>query len=387
MIFRWGLKIIILHQKGGDLASSSDAFISTAMTTPTDWSSELDPNLFVDRVLYHGVAALLITRENWPDVVRERLHKEALGQAMWELQHRVVISEVVKAMNERGILPLLLKGTGLAYDLYAEPSQRSRGDTDILISFSDLPTARTVLENLGFGKSINMEMSDDLKHQEEWVHERNGTFHAVDLHWSMINSEALRDVMPFSELQRKAVPLNKLCDGARSLSRVDALIFACLHRAKHLSSSYYVDGKRYEGGDRLIWIQDIKLLSNALTKEDWTELKTKARDGGLGRICWSGLKQASDRINGHIPNGVLNELEHMTESSVVADYLLSKKTFARPFQDIRALPGFGAKFRFIRQNLFPPTRYMHRKYPDMPDAPVWRMHLRRISEFLMNEAR
>lgn len=384
--FRWSLQIIDLHQKNGDLTSRTDDFISTAMTTPCDWSSTLDPDLFVERVFYHGVAALLMTQKDWPQTVQDQLRKQSLGQAVWELQHRIVISDVVKAMNERDIRPLLLKGTALAYDLYAEPAQRSRGDTDILVARSDLSGARTVLGDLGFGKSHNMELSDDLKHQEEWVHERNCTTHAVDLHWSMMNSEALRDLMPFSELERKAVPLNKLCNGARSLSRVDALIFACLHRAKHFSSPYFVGGERYDEEDRLVWINDIKLLSDALTKEDWTELKSKARDGGFGQICWSGLKQATDLIEADIPIGALNELARMPASKAVADYLLSKKTYARSVQDIRALPSFGAKFRFIRQNVFPPKRYLERKYPDMHGAPAWRMHLRRISNFLLNKA-
>src|SRR3954454_11715372 len=90
----------------------------------------------VTRALYHGIAALLVegvdqlTDVRWPRGMIAALRQQAVAQAIWELRHRIVLTQLVRALRRSGITPLILKGTAVAYDLYPNPAWRSRGDTD-----------------------------------------------------------------------------------------------------------------------------------------------------------------------------------------------------------------------------------------------------------------
>ena len=81
----------------------------------------------VTRALYHGIAALLVERADelmdvrWPRGVIAALRQQAVAQAMWELRHRIVLTQLVRALRRSGITPLILKGTAVAYDSVPQP--------------------------------------------------------------------------------------------------------------------------------------------------------------------------------------------------------------------------------------------------------------------------
>src|SRR4051812_9990462 len=108
-----------------------DRFLASALRCPTSaWPDEqvMTPNLqtlCVSRALYHGIAALLVAREDqlasWPPSVISALRREAVARAKWELRHRMVLTELLVALRGAGVIPVILKGTGVAYDLYKNP--------------------------------------------------------------------------------------------------------------------------------------------------------------------------------------------------------------------------------------------------------------------------
>ena len=85
---------------------------------------------FIERALYHGLAGILVNRPRailgWPAAVIDRLRQQALGQGMWELRHKLVVVALIEALAQAGVSAILLKGTALAYDLYADPAERCR---------------------------------------------------------------------------------------------------------------------------------------------------------------------------------------------------------------------------------------------------------------------
>lgn len=341
----------------------------------------------MERALYHGIAGLLEFQADWPEDVKVPLRHQSVAQAMWEIRHRIVVSDLIQKMRLEGLEPLVLKGTALAYDLYPEPAMRSRGDTDLLVAEEDLASARTALRGLGFRQSPDMGLGDNLKLKEGWIFEFQGTNHLIDLHWSTTNTHVLRGIFPYAKCLMEKRHLMKLCAGAAAMSHLDALMFACLHRAKHITSPYYVSGVRYLGGDRLIWVKDIQLLAEALEDAEWKRLVLRARETGLGQVCVDGLIIAQNRLGANIPQGILQELKEMEVNTVATTYLLGSSGNSRAWKEAWAVQGVGKKLLYIRQKLFPSRAFMEWQYPDMKGGPLLRMQMRRIVSFFMRRGR
>src|SRR5262249_44340 len=80
---------------------------------------------FLQRNNYHGVLGLLSQKldgaESWPAPVRHGIHSYAIVQAIWERQHKELLTRLLSAFTGAGIRPIVLKGTALAYSLYPDP--------------------------------------------------------------------------------------------------------------------------------------------------------------------------------------------------------------------------------------------------------------------------
>src|SRR6185436_20595414 len=81
----------------------------------------------------HGVAPLVYSIVQAP-----RLRDEAIHAAAVEPMRLDDLRTVLDAIAARGVVALLLKGTPLAYEIYAAPELRPRGDTDLLITRDSL---------------------------------------------------------------------------------------------------------------------------------------------------------------------------------------------------------------------------------------------------------
>ena len=157
------------------------------------------------RARYHGVAALLHDRRssqsNWPQKVSDALRLEALGRGMWELRHQHVLTRLIAALAERGVTPLLFKGTALAYDLYPNPVWRSRGDTDILVAAEDIEACRDVLVAQGFARGFALP-GEVVSYEETWtLRASEGSAHSIDVHRRINNSELLSQLFTYEELR------------------------------------------------------------------------------------------------------------------------------------------------------------------------------------------
>jgi len=67
----------------------------------------------------HGVEARLAAgpaeSASWPQPVCEHLHRAARAAAVVEALRQVELQAVLAALHDAGVLPLILKGTALAY--------------------------------------------------------------------------------------------------------------------------------------------------------------------------------------------------------------------------------------------------------------------------------
>lgn len=326
------------------------------------------------RADYHGIGPLLLARSG-----AETFRAEARARAMWELRHRHVVAQLLSAFAEAGLECLVMKGTALAYDLYPEPALRPRGDSDLLIHPADRAQARAVLRAQGFTAFLQQDAPAGMT-QEIWRKTApDGSSHEIDLHWQAFNGPALARMIPLEEAFAEAVPLARLAPVARGLPRDHGLLHACLHRAQHILSPYFVDGVAHYGGDRLIWLCDIDLLARALTPEQWDRLSERARQRGVAPVCHAALAEAVRLLGTPVPPAVMESLG-TAPAGAATEYLLHRNRSGRARANVQAA-GWRGAWHYLTARLFPPAAFMRMQYPESR-MPLVLLYPRRILRFL-----
>jgi hypothetical protein len=320
----------------------------------------------------HGVAPLLHARTPSP-----ALRTEAQARAMWELRHRAVLARLTGALAAAGLQVALMKGTALAYDLFAEPAQRPRGDSDLLARAADVAQVRAILRAQGFVPFYAQESDPGAgRTQEPWsLRVPDGSSHDVDLHWEVLNAAALEHVLPVEDVLAQAAPLPRLSPAARGIARHHALILAALHRAQHIHSPYFVNDVAVYGGDRLIWLVDIDLLSRALTPAEWDLVVTRSSARGVAPVVLGALQSAADLLDTPLPADVVRRLTDAPPGPGTA-YLLQRGRLGRVLSDLRArgpARALGAAWR----RACPPAEYMRMQFAGST-APLPVLYLRRL---------
>jgi hypothetical protein len=328
-------------------------------------NSDLAESL-LERSQFHGVQPLLNERmrgaQGWPSVVLQALHREALARTMWELRHQQVLARTLSALANIGIHPILFKGTALAYSVYTNPVLRVRGDTDFIIQPHERVRLHEALTALGF-KGEKQDAVEFVRYTTNYTLEAegNGT-HTLDVHWRISNRHSLSELFSYEELRNKAVPLPDLCPEAVGVGPIHGLLVACMHRAGHKQSAYYVNGVAHYSGDRLIWIYDIHLLASVLTLGQWQEFLDLATEKGLRATCLEGLELARARFHTRFPEFVLTALAQVSRSDRASSYLNASR-LRQHCLDVFAIEGLSNRIRFIRELVFPPSEFMREIYP------------------------
>jgi len=359
-----------------------DGLLARALNSRSTWQDGIEDRELLPAIDYHGVAALLNERrdgiEDWPETVRTALQERALAQAMWELRHRVVLADLLRRFASRGIAALLLKGSALAYDLYGSPSDRARGDSDVLVAERSLQAAREALSDAGFQRQVEGgELPQELRAQESWAVLSGGSNHVVDLHWHVLNAPALYGHFTFEELWQTRRKVSKLDDAAFVPAREILLAHACVHRAFHQCSPYFVGERTYFGGDRLIWLLDLALLGRSLSRRDWARFVSFATARGLGPISLEGLVSSEARFGPFCLPEVKRELGKAGSNSYLASGQLG-----RAVMDWWAVRGPQRKAQYALAKLLPSRQFMQAKYPSERDKPLPLLYLRRVRELI-----
>jgi hypothetical protein len=90
-------------------------------------------------------------------------------------------ARVVRALRDRGVRPLLLKGPAVATWLYPDnPRVRAYGDVDLLVAPAERAAAEMVLTELGYAPPPRSWLRDEPPHALTWVRSTDGS--VVDLH-------------------------------------------------------------------------------------------------------------------------------------------------------------------------------------------------------------
>ncbi len=314
----------------------------------------------------HGVAPLVYARLStsgaaWP--VHEALRHAAIRAATAEFLRLADLRALLGAFAPRGIRLLIIKGTGLAYDLYDAPELRPRGDTDLLIAEADGDAMRGLMGELGYESRLT---SGDTLAVRQQSFSRAG--HVYDVHWAVANSPVVRDALPFEEVLSRAIAVPRIGPHAFAPSHADALLLACLHRVAH-----------HHDNERLIWLYDIHLLRERMPADQHAAFWRLAAERRLVKICERSIALADEwfaRAPHNHASDWLREDERTRDEPSAALLDRSRSRAAVLGGDLKAL-GWRSRLRRLRELALPPAAFMRQSFPSAPGAAlpalyVWR---------------
>jgi hypothetical protein len=300
-----------------------------------------------------------------------------LHQAAFELVAELDLRHLLNAFAQIGITPLLLKGTPLSHTLYPEPGLRPRCDTDLLLSEADREKAAGLMKKLGYAPLheaqvdyINTQMSYSKKTAQ-------GFSCCYDIHWQMsnCNRQFSRDFTG-GKLFENAEAIPALGENARTLSKVDALIFACFHRAGHFSHS----------GDRLIWLYDIHLLCQALTAQEVAKFYQRAKDLQISSLCADAINITQSWFGTVCPEELKLFVQERAENEAAAQLLGSGRRDGirkHALLELKDLSSWQERFSYIMQNAFPPAEFMLWRYSKKKKLTLPWLYAQRFAEGLI----
>jgi hypothetical protein len=316
-----------------DLRISADDLIAICDT------EELSP-LIHHRLAGSGVGG------GWPDALRESLAERARVHAGEELLRGAETRRVVDALASADVLPILIKGTPLAYTVYDAPALRARSDTDLLIAATDVDCARRVMASLGYVTTVHC--SDLFSQFEVQKVDRFGVPHAFDVHWGISTQPVFAGLLTYDELLSRAVPVPALGDAAVAPRLIDALLLACVHPVMH---HYNVE--------RVLWTYDVHLLASRLSPDELGELAWLARTKKVAGICAHQLRLAQAAFGSSVPDAVYASLTRDGEAEPSAAYLATgRRWHDELIASVRGLRSTGDRARLLREVLFPSSQYM-----------------------------
>ena len=346
------------------------------------WPAHLSTASFFQEVHTQGMAPVLFRSimerdaSYWPAELLSSLKETALRQAAAELHIEAELRNLLKAFAQAGIQPLVLKGTALAYSIYPEPWLRPRCDTDLLVTEAERDKAEALLRHVGYAPLLAAH-TEYLGTQKSYSRVSQGLRYTYDLHWQISNtnrqfSHQFADAQFFADV----ISVPSLGDHARSLSRVDSLIYACFHRAGHFSHS----------GDRLVWLYDIHLLCQALTAQEATRFYSKAKQLEISTLCADALAVTAFWFNTDMPAQLATLMQETPRNEAFTVLLkpggrqVGIKEHA--LLELQGLPTERERLRFLWQKAFPPPEFMLWRYKAAKRSALPWLYVRRLAEAL-----
>lgn len=336
------------------------------------------PGDIVQRADYHGIAHLLAidTRNQpaWPQGLADQFRESAMAREFWEASHMRLVQPALAALAGAGVTPVVMKGTALAYSLYANPASRTRGDTDLLVSPQDLARTRLVLADLGFSRG---EDAHGTLFQETWrAHAGKDLTHAIDLHWQVNDSPVLQQALPLEPALANAQPLPRLGEGVRSLGHADSLLQLAFNAKWHSDFGFFLGGERVTGTPRLIWAHDVHLLLGEMDRAELDRLASHAVETGAAAALLEAIEHAVGAFGTPVDAGAMDKLRRAPANTAIMRYLQSSDPVGRRKADLRATRGLRAKARFVANMLLPSPRHLYRRFPRAQGWPLPALYLR-----------
>ena len=323
------------------------------------WATDdtADPARIVRCAEQHGVTALLWNSLEGQPGIPSALMGPISALVATEVARAAIrereLARVIGALDEAGVHAVTIKGAALAYACYEKPWLRPRTDTDILIPRHSLDRTAAALKSAGYAASADLSTGEFVSHQTAWERRDDlGLFHAVDVHWKIVNPQMLADAVTFDDLMASAQVVRAGTASLRVPHPVWSLLIACVHRLAH-----------HQAQERLGWLYDIHLLARGLEQSDWETLRKIAEAREVSAVCAAGLEAAASYIGTPVPADTMQAMNRAGTNDASRAYTEREQRRLMILRDdLRHLARWKDRFRLLREHAFPSARFMMARY-------------------------
>jgi hypothetical protein len=297
----------------------------------------------------HGLAAFVehaAAQSGWvlPPAERTALRRESLASAARGLRVKTLLLRSLDALAAEGIVPVLLKGYGLALRLYPDPLQRATTDVDLLVARHEVEAASRLLVGLGLARVPEEAGAHADSHHREF----KGSAGLVELHYRALAGYGL--ALEADALLARAQDAELEGRRLRYLRPEDELVYLALHASNHLLQ-------------RLAWLFDLKLLVRAHPGLDWARVVEVARGTAFPHLAWYALDAARRMVGADVPVEALAALAPPVWQRVLAArFFTSERLLASQLFDNK--PAWAAAKLLLAPRLMPMARYTARRLRD-----------------------
>lgn len=340
-------------------ARFQEVFRQMVRGAPAAWPLSLEARAAeaaVAALELHGMAPLVFDGvdpldHSWPAPALISLRASALRAAAAEPLRQHDLDQVLLGFRQAGIDVMVIKGSALARQIYSRPELRPRADTDLLVRSSDGAGARSLLASLGYSGRL---LSGDPLANRQQAFDRVDSFgveHVYDLHWDVTNTPVVRHALSFDELFARSVRVGL----AQVPSLPDALLLACIHRAAH-----------HHDSERLIWLLDIYLLHERLSREERGLFQRECAARGISAICARSVLLAEERFSSISDATMAWYEETLQRREPSAKFLERDRRQASVLKEDLLALGWMDRLQRLRDLALPPVAFMRSRYPSAP---------------------
>jgi hypothetical protein len=250
------------------------------------------PERLAEAAAAHNVAGFVLEAAEHGRARLDPAHRRTLADAHLRrvaataLRRRELGPVTAALASALGTDPVVIKGPALAERVYPDRRLRPYGDLDLMVPRERLADAAAALVEEGYDalEEFRPGYAERFGHD---VHVRRGTGAAavdVELHWR-IGDDRVGEPLDHARLLAGAEKLD--IGGTHVLAPCvsDQLLLAAVHLLS-------------DRAKRLCWVNDLRLLAEAATAQEWTESFTSANTAG-GGLLWS-LHRALDYAAHHL---------------------------------------------------------------------------------------
>jgi len=352
-----------------ELAPAQEARLSVLLGQAPRWDHLLEQagQFGMVPLLHHHLSRPALAAQVPPEA-REALAAGYFRTSLENLRILGLLRRFLLKAREAGIEVILLKGAFLARWLYADVGLRPMKDLDLLCRKRDEPAIQGIMEAMGGSRSdrpagpgpglgaLRTAVQEKLGHAAPW---QFPDICRIELHYHLLSQATPDDGWLLEDLWAGAEDHD--WDGLRVRSLGPA------HLALHLAS--HLDHHLQEGGFNLYWLADIReLFRRRRTELRGPVLPALARRLGLEPGCARVARLAGEPWDGAGPG--LDEAEAARALAALMERAMRARG-AEPrtvsgclaiIRDIRHVPGWLDKARYLKQVFLPPAWFLARKY-------------------------
>lgn len=356
-------------------------------TAELDTLSVTEWEALVAIALRQGVAPLLYRRlqetgTEIPPPLFQTLADEYRGTALRNMQLFQELSRIMRALEQAGIAPVLLKGAHIAQVAYRNVALRPMNDLDVLVARENLERAESVVQRLGYQPHPEVPARAwALANHYHFCYYLPLQDPVLELHWH-IESPRSPFTVNIAALVERAPQISLAGMCLRVLSPADLVLYLCLQISYHHLFDFAA----------LRTCFDLAYVIAAHTDElNWQLVHQRAVEWRARRSAYLALYLAREIAGAQVPESAMQALMPRDFDARFAAWALDRMLTAPQelegslhdavsdgFGNVWRAPSLRSKIAALLATGFPSRQTMARLYQLSPDSKqIYLQYLRR----------